>query len=127
MALPAPPPPRSLKVDFYNSLASGIRNYREASKDMAKKNDQNVCASLRKRVEDSVRGTEKLDTELKQRRERCQHHFQYKKGFEEEHRYFTNSLGKLQEQLKVLLGASAGRFVINHSYLVLVQPGSTII
>ena len=94
---------------------------------MAKKNDQNVCASLRKRVEDSVSDTEKLDTELKQRRERCQQHFQYKKGFEEEHRYFTNSLGKLQEQLKVLLDASARRFIINHSYPVLVQPRSTII
>ena len=46
---------------------------------------------------------------------------------QEEHRYVTNSLGKLQEQLKVLLGASARRFIINHSFLVLVQPGSTII
>ena len=38
---------------------------------MAKKrNDRNVCASLRKRLEDSVRDAEKLDTELKQRPER---------------------------------------------------------
>lgn len=61
---------RSKSIDFYNSPASGIRNYREASKDIAKKNDRNVCASLRKRMEDSVRDTEKLVTELKQRRER---------------------------------------------------------
>lgn len=60
----------SKSIDFYNSPAIGIRNYREASKDMAKKNDRNVCASLRKRLEDiSVRDTEKLDTEQKQRRE----------------------------------------------------------
>ena len=61
----------SKSIDFYNSPASGIWNYRKASKDMAKKrNDRNVCASLRKRLEDSVRDAEKLDTELKQRPER---------------------------------------------------------
>ena len=94
---------------------------------MAKKNDQNVRASLRKTVEDSVRDTEKLDTELKQRRERCQQHFQYKKGFEEEHRYFTNSLEKLQEQFKSAAGCKCKAIYNKPFILVLVQPGSTII
>ena len=81
-------------------------------------------------MEDSVRDAEKLYTELKQRRERLidanNISSTKKMGLRTHIDTFTNSLGKLQEQLKVLLGVQGD---LNHSYLVLsrsrVQPGQS--
>ena len=63
----------SEKVEFYNNSASGIPKYCNITKDNIKKCDRNVCTSLLCKVEASVIDAEKLDGELKQRRERLLH------------------------------------------------------
>ena len=71
-----------------------------------KKCDRNVCTSLLCKVEASAKDAEKLDGELKQRRERLLQSSNIsgiKRGCEEEHEYLTIKLGQLQENINRLL------------------------
>lgn len=96
----------SKKVEFYNNPASSIPAYRKIAKDNIKKCNKNVCNSLLCKVDNSVSDAEKLDGELKQRRERLldsQNISGIKKGCEEEYGYLNQKLEQLQEISKKLL------------------------
>lgn len=96
----------SQKVEFYNNPASGIPAYSKIAKENIKKCNQNVCTSLLHKVEDSVSDAEKLDGELKLRRERLlesKNILGIKKGCEEEYGYLTKKVEQLQEISKKLL------------------------